>query len=119
MTLLTKDQILNCEDLKTEIVNVPEWGGEVILKTMTGTERDEWEASNVTGKGKKIRADMANFRAKLLSKTIVDENGQLMFTAAEVTRLGQKSALAIHRCFEVAQRINGLSAEEEEDIEGN
>ena len=32
MALLTREDILNYNDIKTEIVPVPEWGGEVKVK---------------------------------------------------------------------------------------
>ncbi len=33
---LTKDQIKQAKDTKTDEVEVPEWGGTVIIKTMQG-----------------------------------------------------------------------------------
>ena len=38
MALLSKEQILKSDDLKSEIVAVPEWGGDVKVRVMTGTE---------------------------------------------------------------------------------
>ena len=37
--MLTRKQILECADIPTEIVKVPEWGGEVLVKGLTGAER--------------------------------------------------------------------------------
>ena len=45
--LLTRDKILSADDIRSERVKVPEWGGEVIVREMTGAERDEWEGSVV------------------------------------------------------------------------
>ncbi len=33
------------DDLPRETVSVPEWGGEVLVRTMSGTDRDAFEAS--------------------------------------------------------------------------
>jgi hypothetical protein len=41
---LTRDSILNAKDLKKELVKVPEWGGEVYVRCMTGSERDAFES---------------------------------------------------------------------------
>ena len=41
--MLTQEQIRAASDLKTEEVYVPEWGGSVLMRGMTGTERDAWE----------------------------------------------------------------------------
>ena len=47
MTILTRDQILQANDLVTETVEVPEWGGSVFVKSLTGVERDQFEAAIV------------------------------------------------------------------------
>ena len=40
MTLLSKSAILCANDLQTEDVDVPEWGGTVRVRSFTGRERD-------------------------------------------------------------------------------
>ena len=47
MGLLNKDQILEASDLQTFSVSVPEWGGDVQIRSMTGADRDEFESSLV------------------------------------------------------------------------
>jgi len=106
--MLTRDQILAAPDLKTEAVSVPEWGGEVLLRMMTASERDDFEAKLFTGEGDKRRVNQTNFRARLCAICLVDEKGERMFKVEDVELLGRKSATALERVFEVAQRINGL-----------
>jgi len=115
--MLTRDQILSADDLKRETVAVPEWGGDVIVRTMTGTERDAFEASLQGGKGGKL--NLANIRARLVSRTAVDDAGARLFTEADIEAVGGKSAAALDRCFAVAQRLNGLSAKDVEDLGKN
>ena len=43
MALLTKDQILAVADIEYRTVAVPEWGGEVRIRSMTGADRDAHE----------------------------------------------------------------------------
>ena len=43
MTLLTKSAILAANDLKTQDVDVPEWGGAVRVRAFSGRERDAFE----------------------------------------------------------------------------
>jgi len=116
MTLLTKDQILAASDIKTEEVHVPEWGGTVRVSTMTGEARDRFESACVTDDGK---ANVSNVRAKLVASSIVDEDGRLMFTDADIEQLGHKSAAALDRVFEVAQRLSRVSASDVEDLAKN
>ena len=99
MSLLTKAQILQADDLPTEDVQVPEWGGTVRVRTMTGKERDEFESSIVQlkqqGRKTTTERDLSNARAKLLSRTIVDAQGKLLFTMKDIEALGAKSARAL------------------------
>lgn len=106
---LTKDQIFEANDLQVESVDVPEWGGSVSVRTMTGADRDAFEASMFTlGADGKRTADMSNLRAKLVALTVVDDAGNRLFEAGDVDRLATKSAAALERVFLVAQRLNGL-----------
>lgn len=109
MGLLTKEAILAANDLPTERVAVPEWGGDVLVRTMTGADRDAFEASLI---GKSVRMD--NVRARLVSLTLCNEAGERMFDDAEIAALGKKSARALDRVFSVAQRLNGIGTEQVE-----
>lgn len=113
---LSKADILSAPDVRCEDVEVPEWGGVVRVKVMTGAEKDAFEASvtAVTQKnGKTIqRMNMANVRAKLLARCIVDEGGRPIFDDADIDALGEKSAAAMDRVVEIAKRLNRISAED-------
>lgn len=119
MTLLTKSAILSADDLKTEDVEVPEWGGAVRVRAFSGRERDAFEASLVRGDGKDRKVDLTNMRARLVALTVVDETGQKLFTHEDVDLLGAKSGAALDRVFAVAQKLNGLSAADVEDLTKN
>jgi hypothetical protein len=115
--LLTRDEILNQQGLPRELVEVPEWGGEVLVQGLTGKQRDEFELSlsNIAEKGadpKKLQYRLDNTRAKLVAISCIDEGGALLFTQADVTALGGKSAAALDRLFSVAQRLSGISQED-------
>jgi len=99
----------------TTQVEVPEWNCTLNIRTLTGTERDEFESSIIKDK----KADLTNIRAKLCAKTIVDGEGKLIFTGADVVALGKKSALALDRIFSVAQKLNGLSPKDIEELTKN
>jgi hypothetical protein len=116
MKMLSKEQILNANDLPCEFVPVPEWGGDVKVKTMTGLERDAFEVSIFTEDKKK---DLRNIRAKLCAYTAVDDSGKLLFSESDIDALGRKSSLALNRVYEVAARLNGIGSKEIEDFEKN
>jgi hypothetical protein len=118
MAHLTKDGILKADDLKSEVVEVPEWGGEVTITTMTGTGRDLFELQVYGADGKQM--NMVSLRAKLAAATIVDpETNELLFGEEDVEKLGRKSAKALDRVFAVACRLNGITGADVKDLEKN
>jgi hypothetical protein len=106
---LNKDQILKADDLPTEEVDVPEWGGSVLVRGLTGRQRIEYEASMAVMRDGEMVPDVENSMAKLVARTIVDDDGSLMFTPQEANALGEKSSAALTRVFEVAARLSGMS----------
>jgi hypothetical protein len=117
MNLLSKEAILAADDLPREIVSVPEWGGQVYVRTMTGTDRDAFEASLInreSGESGTSSKDqrMHNVRARLVSLTLCSESGERMFQDGDIDALGRKSARALDRVFAVAQRLNGIGTDE-------
>lgn len=119
MKLLTRDAILQAEDLPTEDIEVEEWGGAVRVRALTGAERDAFEQSIVEQRGKSTRVNMRNIRAKLVALTVVDGDGKRLFSDKDAELLGKKSAMALNRVFEVAQKLSGLSPEDMEELSGN
>ena len=114
--MLNREAILKTDDLPRELVKVPEWGGEVYVRTLTGTERDAFEQSMVA---KKNKPNLANVRARFAVLTICDADGKRLFTDADAEVLGSKSASALDRVFEVAQRLNGFSDADSQELAKN
>ena len=117
--MLTKDQILKADDMVTQAVEVPEWGGVVTVAGMTGTERDAFEQSIVDTRGKSTKTNLANIRARLCAMTMVDDKGERLFADSEIKALGKKSAKALDRVFAVAQELNGMSPGDVEELAKN
>src|SRR3972149_10065229 len=107
MSILTRDQILNAVDLSVESVDVPEWGGVVLVRTLTGEQRDAYEASIVRQNGRHTQFNLVNLRAKLVALCVVDQAGPRLFSDADVKLLAQKSAAALPRGVGGAPRRNG------------
>ena len=92
-------------------MDVPEWGGTVRVRMMTGTERDAFEAGTVTRHGKKIETNLVNIRARLVALCVIDETGARLFSEADAVALGQKSGAALNRVFSEAKQLNALTEE--------
>lgn len=116
MGILNRDAILGVKDITKEKVHVESWGGDVYVQGMSGTERDAFESS-ILGKDGKMTTE--NIRAKLLVRTIVDKEGNRIFSDGDIEVLGKKSAKAIDLLFEKSQKLNRLSDEDIEDLAKN
>lgn len=117
--LLSKDAILGAQDVATEIVEVPEWGGSVRVRGLTGSERDAFEGETIERNGRSVRTNTRNLRARLVVLSVIDENGQRLFSYHDIDALGEKSARALDRIFAVAMRLSGLREEDVEELAGN
>ena len=115
MALLTKEAILAADDKPHQDVAVPEWGGDVRVRTMSASERDKWEAAVYSGG----QVNTIDFRARFCALCIVDEQGGRLFTDDEVVTLGTKSAAALQRVFNAAQTLNALSNKDVEELAKN
>ena len=114
--VLSKDQILQADDLKKETVDTPEWGGDVLVRELRGRERDAFEEGSMD---KQRNVSMKNMRARLVAMSAINEEGERLFTAAEATQLGDKSATALNRLFEVCCRLSGITSDDVEKLEKN
>jgi len=119
MPILTRDQILTADDILSEVVPVPEWGGEVRVRGLTGAERDRYEASLIEIQGKRRQLKLHNVRARLVSLAAVDEEGRRLFDDRDVEALGKKSAAALERVASAAQRLSGLTDADVEELAKN
>jgi hypothetical protein len=122
---LNRDAILGAVDVQTEKVDVPEWGGDVIVRGLTGDELDNFQGSvrqfrpTFDGKGMEAVLVQEGMRAKLLVKCLIDENGDRLFTDQDAPALGAKNGSVIDKLYDVAARLSGLSEEEQAELEGN
>ena len=119
MALLTRDQILQAQDIETMTVHVPEWGGSVAVRGMTGRERDRFEESLVEERKGKRKMNLSEFRAKVCALCIVNEKGEREFTDRDIAALGDKSGAALARVYNVAAALSGLSDEDVNELLGN
>jgi hypothetical protein len=118
---LSADAILGCDDQTFRDEDVPEWGGTVRVASLTGRERDAFDASN-----REIREDGTvvyngdNQRAKLVARSLVDpETGKRLFTDQQINALGEKNSAALQRLYDVAAKLSGLAEDSDKEAEGN
>lgn len=115
---LSREAILAAQDTNTKTIAVPEWGGDVIIRSLTARWRDQFEADLVAARqaGKLLPADIS---ARMLVASIVDEAGNQMFTMEDIEALAAKSSRAVARLTEEIRAFNALAGNAAETIKGN
>lgn len=119
MTLTRDDILKRANDLPHERVFVKELGGEVIVRGMTGAQRDQFEASMLELRGRKQILKLNNVRARLIQQTAVDEDDKLLFREADIHMIGQLPATAIEPLFDVARRLSALTEADLDELGKN
>mgnify|MGYP001354239450 CR=1 FL=1 len=98
--MLTRDEILGLDDLPREEVVIPEWKGSVYVRALTGAERDALE--------RMISKDSVS-RARIAVLSVVNAEGERLFTDADVDRLAGKHGGALERIVNASLRFNRLT----------
>jgi hypothetical protein len=110
---LTREQIDAADDAK--IIKVQAFGGECCLRLMSVGERDSYEMKLVEAGGKAI----PDFRSELLSRTLCDEKGNLIFPGEKgVEALKVRSSDQMHKLWQAAMKHNALTEEEIKRLAG-
>lgn len=117
MALLSREAILAASDLPSEIVPVPEWGGDVRVLGMTVKERSAYESGftkevkdkNGAPSVSQDRNALKELRERLFAHTVVDEKGNRLFNDGDYDALSKKSAAAMERVLDAARRVCGMS----------
>lgn len=120
---LSKHEIQQIDDQQVDDVDVPEWGGSVRVRGLTGEERDAYEASLIEERKRGgvgvTKKRLRNARARLIVMAAVDDAGDPLFTTEDIPWLGQKSARAVDRLAEKARELSGMTEQDEEELLGN
>jgi len=117
---LTAAQILAADPPSVESIDVPEWGGAVTLRALSGFDRLLMAEKLVSRP--ESNADNLRNMAVLLSWAIADEQGNPLFEpggADAVNALARKNADVLVRLGTHALRMNGLSTDSLDEAEGN
>ena len=103
MAILTKEDVLNAPDIREKVVEVPEWGGSVKVKTFTRAQHQVMrERAVIDGVFSKNRYEMLMF---------VEGVVEPKFTESDVEAILQKSSTAVGRVMEEILSVIGAGPE--------
>lgn len=116
--LLTREAILAADDKPTRTVAVPEWGGSVIVRSISAAERDEFEEAQLAAR-KDGRVLPRQVRARMVAISVIGADGRALFSEADIEALGQRSVRAMDRVMAAVQELNALDDKDMEELAGN
>jgi len=119
---LTRGQILQAEDLERREVAVPEWGGTLLVRALTGAERGRIEADSLRQNGRGVQfqpQSIETLRAKVVAMAAIEEDGTPVFTLRDVEALAGKSGAVLERVFDVVAAMSGISEEAVSELTAN
>jgi len=104
-----RDKILAIqEDTPSEVVSVPEWDVEVLVRGFSLGAKDDFMASIIDPETRK--PNVKAFNVGILVGTSYDpESGAKLFTEADIPLLKQRSAAAVQRLVDAGTRLSGLT----------
>ena len=113
MALLTAENILAAEDFVYDIIECPEWGGEVRVRSLSGGQRSTLK--------KAIDAGRDDIDETVCVMAIVDNDGNRIFTQQQIAALSKKSTSVISRIAIRVLEISGMRDHEKavKDAEKN
>jgi hypothetical protein len=100
---LGRRDLLALADRAVEELEIPEWSTWVRVKAWDGATR--WRVLQAWPQSRERRE---NLWALVAALSLVDEEGERLFTDADLGELAKKNARALDRIFTVALRLNGL-----------
>lgn len=105
---LSAENIFSADDMKVESVDVPEWGGKIYVRRLTGRERDEFEQlmnDRRAGKILKVRGVIT----KIVALAACTSDGSKLFTSDKAeSKLDEKACAPLMRVFDAALKISGM-----------
>jgi hypothetical protein len=119
LKLLGKLETLGADDTVYEIVPVPEWGGSVRVRNLSGGEHGLWEkqvfARDKDGESD-YRADLYN--AVLMRYGVVDAAGKQLYGDADIPALTAKNSRILKRIGARIAELTGMSGDAAKDTRG-
>lgn len=114
---LTQEQILAAleqAEVVTKEINVPELGGTVWVREMSGTLRNRLEGTYATIRNGGDSKALDKVTAQIVAMCTVDEGGKPILTMDVATRLARKAPKA---AFRIRDAVMEMSATDDDDLE--
>ena len=119
-TTLTRDQLLEAARtarIERDCLYVPELGGAIWVRGMSGIERDKFEEGLRIRRGRRAgQSDLRNFRAQLAVRVIVNEHGERLLNDQDADIFGKLPAGVLDRIIARCTELSGKAAQDVEEM---
>lgn len=109
-----RDKIMTANDIPSEVVKVPEWGVEVLVKGMSAGERINLMQSAFDQATQQVNMSIV-YPDVLVACTFDPQSDEPVFTAEDKTAILAKSSAAVERLANVGLRLSGIGKEEQDE----
>jgi hypothetical protein len=116
--ILSRVAILTADDLKTQDIDCPEWGGAVRIRVMTGAERG---AMSKRAMDMQTAGDLSTdlYNAMLVAACCIGEDGARLFSDDDVHAIAAKHSGVLARLSDAAAKLNLIGPGAAENEAGN
>lgn len=111
---LSRDEILSAKDARLKEIEIPQWGGSVMIKTMTAGEKGKFEQKMLNK-----NLDYSKVLSEYAAIIVCDEEGNSLFTPKDIEALANKSSAAMQKIFDAGQELNNVTQDDIETLAGN
>jgi len=109
-----RDKIMAAEDIPSEVVNVPEWSVEVLVKGMSAGERLRLMSNAFDMNTQQVNMSIV-YPDVLVACTFDPESGDAVFTEQDKTAILAKSSAAVERVANVGLKLSGIGKDEQDE----
>jgi hypothetical protein len=106
---LSADDILKRDSFKYDELDVPEWGGTLRFRTISGADRDRWAAAYAKAQASDDLTAIVGAQARLISLSSCDAEGKRIFSDEQVSALNEgQSGAVLQRVFTAISALNKI-----------
>lgn len=106
--LLTREQILKTKDYERKTIDLKEWGGDVIIRSLSHRERAE-----IFDRPTSTAVERTKTEALVVASAVIDETGDPIFQPEDLEALQKKNPKVIERIAKEILVLSGIFAPEE------
>lgn len=116
MAYLTRDAILKT-GLRQEVVDVPEWNGEVLIREFSSVKSEAIAVKMVGKDGKPDPRKIQGLSGLIVRLSMINEDGNLVWKIGDEKKIARLGAAGVSRVANASLRLSGMLDSEEEEVD--